>query len=79
MEAAQLGLKLKTLGGIYIGGGIAPNIAPFMDRETFLTNFFHAGRMNSLLENIPIKIVLKYKNSTSGSRPLRCNGDGNKR
>ena len=56
-EAAQLALKTKATGGIYIGGGIVPKILKGIDKEKFHKNFVQSGRMNPLLETIPVTIV----------------------
>src|SRR5680860_238098 len=66
-ECAQLGLKIKATGGIYIGGGIVPKIMAGVSREIFHDNFLNAGRMNSLLEMIPVKVVLNPKTALLGA------------
>jgi glucokinase len=58
-EAGNLALKLLPYGGIYIAGGIAAkNLALISESETFINAFVSKGRMRSLLENIPVKIIL---------------------
>ncbi|MGG6263021.1 glucokinase [Leptolyngbya sp. AN03gr2] len=57
-EAGNLALKLLPYGGIYIAGGIAAKILPLMQDGTFLKAFLSKGRMSSLLEKIPVHIVL---------------------
>ncbi len=66
-ETAQLALKFKTTGGIYIGGGIMPNIIKGMNREIFHSNFVQSGRMNPLLEMVPIKVILNEKTALYGA------------
>lgn len=56
-EAGDVALKLLPYGGLYIAGGIAAKILPLM-QQGFLPAFLHKGRMNSLLEQIPVRIVL---------------------
>jgi glucokinase len=67
MEAAQLALKFKATGGIYIGGGIVPKIFQGMNKETFTDNFIQSGRMNPLLQMIPVQIVMKEKTALLGA------------
>lgn len=57
-EAGNLALKLLPYGGLYIAGGIAGKILPLLEEETFLTAFTLKGRMSSLLEVVPVHVVL---------------------
>lgn len=61
IESAQLALKFKALGGIYIGGGILPKIMALMDKEDFQTNFLHSARLNHLLRRMPVRVILNDK------------------
>lgn len=56
-EAGDLALKLLPYGGLYIAGGIAAKNLPLM-QQGFLPAFLHKGRMNSLLEQVPVRVVL---------------------
>jgi len=58
VEAGNLALKHMTRGGLYIGGGIAPKILPWLQRGLFLESLFHKGRMTGLLQNMPVRVVL---------------------
>ena len=60
-EAGNLALKLLPYGGLYIAGGIAPKILPLMENGSFLLNFTQKGRMGSLLEEIPVHIILNQQ------------------
>jgi glucokinase len=66
-EAGNLALKLMSTGGIYIGGGIAPKILPWLERENFLKAFFSKGRMRSLLEAMPVRVILNPKTALFGA------------
>ncbi len=57
-EAGNLALKLLPYAGLYIAGGIAAKILPLIQEGGFLTAFIHKGRMGSILERIPVQIVL---------------------
>ncbi|MEM7554416.1 MAG: glucokinase [Cyanobacteria bacterium P01_A01_bin.84] len=57
-EAGNLALKLLPYGGLYIAGGIAPKILTLIKSGNFLLNFTQKGRMRSLLEDIPVRIIL---------------------
>lgn len=57
-EAGNLALKFLPYGGCYIAGGIAAKILPLMQSGQFMHAFLHKGRMRSLLERIPVYVVL---------------------
>ncbi len=57
-EAGNLALKLKSCGGLYVGGGIAPKILPLLQTGAFLDAFLDKGRMQPLLAAIPVKVIL---------------------
>ena len=60
-EAGNLALKLLSYGGLYIAGGIVTKILPLMKTGTFIESFKAKGRMNSLLSQVPVYIVLNPK------------------
>jgi glucokinase len=66
-EASNLALKTLSLGGVYIGGGIAPKILPFMKSNHFMRGFLSKGRFNELLEKMPIKISLNAETALLGA------------
>jgi glucokinase len=57
-EAGNLALKVLAMGGIYLGGGIAPKILKTMQNGEFMQAFLDKGRLSPLLENIPVRIIL---------------------
>lgn len=57
-ESANLCLKTKAVGGLFIGGGIIPKIHDELRKEAFLNHFFQAGRLRSLVEAIPVSVIL---------------------
>ncbi len=60
-EAGNLALKLLPYGGLYIAGGIAPKILPLMQKSSFMIAFTQKGRMRSLLEEIPVHMILNQQ------------------
>ncbi|OUL21277.1 glucokinase [Nostoc sp. T09] len=60
-EAGNLALKLLPYGGLYVAGGIAIKILPLMQQGNFMQAFLDKGRMNSLLKQMPVHIVLNRK------------------
>ncbi len=65
-EAGDMALKLLPYGGLYIAGGIAAKNLPLM-QQGFLPAFLRKGRMNSLLEQIPVHVVLNPQVGLLGS------------
>lgn len=57
-EAGNLALKANAKGGLFIGGGIAGKILPAIQQYDFIRDFSAKGRMQALLEAMPVKIIL---------------------
>lgn len=56
-EAGNLALKLLATGGVYLSGGIAARILARLRTPAFLEAFVSKGRMQRLLERIPVKVI----------------------
>jgi glucokinase len=57
-EAANMTLKFLAIGGVYVAGGVAPKILPYLQRGGFVRAFLDKGRFKSTLERIPIRVSL---------------------
>lgn len=57
-EAGNLALKALALGGVLVGGGIAPRILPRLAAGGFLAAFRDKGRLEPLMIDIPVRVVL---------------------
>jgi len=66
-EAGNLALKVLATGGVYLAGGIAPKILPKLQDGTFVAAFSDKGRFRSLLERIPIHVVLDTTTALYGA------------
>ena len=66
-ESANLVLKVKATGGLFIGGGIAPQNISLFQHDIFFSSFRQSGRLNYLLEKIPVKIILNTKTALLGA------------
>jgi hypothetical protein len=55
--AGNLALMLLATGGVYIAGGIAPRILPFLQRGGFREAFDRKGRLHTLVERLPAYVV----------------------
>jgi glucokinase len=57
-EAGNLALKTMATGGLFLGGGIAPRIAARLGTGRFMEAFVAKGRMQPLMESMPVRVVL---------------------
>lgn len=57
-EAGNLALKCLATGGVYIGGGIAPQILPVLQGGAFMAGFTDKGRFAGLLSAIPVRVAM---------------------
>ncbi len=56
--AGNLALQIMATGGVYIGGGIAPRIIWKLEDGTFMKAFRDKGRLSSIVERIPVKVIM---------------------
>jgi glucokinase len=57
-EAGNLALKAMAVGGVLVGGGIAPRILPALTNGDFVKAFRDKGRLAALMDAIPISVAL---------------------
>lgn len=65
-EAGNLALKHMATGGVFIGGGIAPKLLPKLREGGFMLAFRTKGRMASLLEAMPVQVILNDRTALFG-------------
>ena len=66
-EAGNLALKVLSVGGLYVGGGIAPRILEKLKDGTFLKAFTDKGRLSQLLINMPVRVILDSRAALMGA------------
>lgn len=66
-EAGNLALKYLATGGVYVGGGIAPQILPKLRDGTFIRSFAAKGRFAELLEQVPVRVILNDNTALLGA------------
>jgi glucokinase len=81
VEAGNLALKIMATGGVYVGGGIAPKIIEKLQGELFLQGFQSKGRMQQLLESVPVRVIMNdrtalYGPAVFGAQPGAGGGNG---
>lgn len=57
-EAGNLALRSLALGGVYLGGGIAPRILPMLETGGFMKAFTGKGRFAEPMAGIPVGVAL---------------------
>jgi glucokinase len=65
--AGDLALSCLSLGGLYLGGGIAPDILPALEDGRFRAAFLDKGRMRDMLADIPIRVILEPRAALLGA------------
>jgi glucokinase len=66
-QAGNLALTVLATGGVYVGGGIAPRIVERLGEGGFMEAFKAKGRMSSLLEGIPVWVILNDRAALLGA------------
>ncbi len=57
-EAGNIALKVLAMGGIYLGGGIAPKVLKTLQSGAFTEAFLDKGRLSPVLKSIPVRVIL---------------------
>jgi glucokinase len=57
-------------GGVYLGGGIAPKMVAKLSGPLFMQAFAGKGRMQPLLEAMPVKVITNDQTALMGA--ARC-------
>ena len=57
-EAGNLALRALATAGVYIAGGIVPNILPALESKTFIAAFRSKAPMEQLMADFPLHVVL---------------------
>ncbi len=66
-EAGNLALKALAIGGVFIGGGIAPKILPAIQAGGFIAAFKAKGRFYGLLDTVSVKVSLNPRTPLLGA------------
>jgi glucokinase len=67
-ETGNLALKLLAIGGVFVGGGIAPKIlSKLVNGSAFMEAFVSKGRLRPLMETIPVKVIVNDETALLGA------------
>jgi glucokinase len=65
--AGDLALVAKAVGGVWVGGGIAPRILPRLREGGFVRAFRDKGRLTPLVAEIPVRVILEPRTALLGA------------
>lgn len=74
-EAANLALKTLALGGVYIGGGFAARIEPFIEPSRFM-EIFCRGTYRQMLTRIPVHLIANPLTALQGAAAFAIQATG---
>jgi glucokinase len=60
-EAGNLALRCLSVGGVFVGGGIAPKILPILQRGGFMRAFMAKGRFSKLVASMEVSVALNSR------------------
>lgn len=65
--AGNLGLVTFAVGGVFLGGGIAPKILERLEEGPFLESFHAKGRFRDVMERMPVTVILEPETALLGA------------
>jgi glucokinase len=71
--AGNLALQVMAIGGVYIGGGIAPKIIWKLKDGTFVKAFKDKGRLSHIVAHIPVKVIMNDRTALIGAASRAVN------
>jgi glucokinase len=72
--AGNLGLSLLASGGVFVAGGIAPRILPYLQKGGFREAFERKGRLHTLVEKLPAFVVTHPQPGLLGAAMIASSG-----
>ncbi len=66
-EAGNLALKSMALGGVFVGGGIAPKILPALRAGAFIEAFRAKAPMTAFTSDVPVAVILNDRAGLLGA------------
>jgi glucokinase len=65
--AGNLALQVMAIGGVYVGGGIAPKIIWKLKDGAFMKAFKDKGRLSRIVAQIPVKVIMNERTALLGA------------
>lgn len=63
----NVALLYQPKGGLFIAGGIATHTVPWLQSERFLMAYADKGRMQSLVESVPLYLITNTRLGVQGA------------
>ncbi len=73
-EAGNMALKHLALGGVWLGGGVAPKNLDLLRASGFVAAFLDKGRMAPLVERMPVRVILEPRTPLFGAARFMAQG-----
>lgn len=74
-EAGDMALQCVAVGGVYLGGGIAPRLLPVLRSGEFMRSFADKGRFSDLLRGIEVSVALETRAPLLGAARQAAGAD----
>ena len=65
--AGNFALQVMAVGGVYVGGGIAPKIIWKLKDGTFMQAFRDKGRLSDVVTRIPVRVIMNDRAALLGT------------
>jgi glucokinase len=75
-ETGNMALKHLALGGVYLGGGVAPKNLDLLRDRGFVAAFLDKGRMRPVMEQIPVRVILEQRTPLFGAARFMAGAQG---
>ncbi len=72
-EAGNLALRAVSVGGVYVGGGIASRLATQLTNGRFMQSFLEKDLMADFMKQIPVKVILDDRTGLFGAAQYAAN------
>lgn len=66
-EAGNCALRCVAVGGVFLGGGIAPKLLPALRSRAFLDSFTDKGRFTAFLQGVEVSVTLNPRAALLGA------------
>ena len=66
-EAGNLALRAVSIGGVYVGGGIASRISKQLANGRFMKSFLEKDLMKDFMRQVPVKVILDDRTGLLGA------------
>ena len=73
-EAGNMALKVLSLGGVYIGGGLPPRMLPVLRESFFMERFREKGRFERIVSKFPVHVMMNSKAALYGAAEMCRDG-----